>query len=113
MTASGEEDAPEIYQLSLFVSGATPRSTRAIDNLRKVCEEELKGRYVLEVIDIYSNPEAVRENQVIAAPTLIKQLPLPVRRIIGDLADKERVLKGLNLQTVNGPEAARAGRSEP
>jgi len=109
VSTPGEEHEPAVYQLSLFVSGATPRSTRAIDNLRKVCEEELKGRYILEIIDIYSNPESVRDNQVVAAPTLIRQLPLPVRRIIGDLADKERVLKGLDLQPVNAVAASRPG----
>lgn len=83
--------------LRLFVTGTTPRSTRAIENLRKICETELAGRYELEVIDIYQHPEAARANQVIAAPTLLKLLPMPVRRIVGDLADHARVLHGLEL----------------
>jgi circadian clock protein KaiB len=85
------------YKLRLFVTGSTPRSTRAIANMRKICEENLRGRYDLEVIDVYENPEATRELQIIATPTLIKILPEPLRRIIGDLSDKERVLAGLNL----------------
>lgn len=86
------------HVLRLYVSGATPRSTRAIENLRKVLERELPGRYDLEIIDIYQNPAATRDQQIIAAPTLVKLLPEPVRRIIGDLSDRERVLRGLDIQ---------------
>jgi circadian clock protein KaiB len=85
------------YKLRLFVTGSTPRSTRAIANMRKICEENLSGRYDLEVVDVYENPDATRELQIIATPTLVKILPEPLRRIIGDLSDKERVLAGLNL----------------
>ena len=85
------------YKLRLFVTGSTPRSTRAIANMRKICEENLRGRYDLEVVDVYENPDATRELQIIATPTLVKILPEPLRRIIGDLSDKERVLAGLNL----------------
>jgi circadian clock protein KaiB len=85
------------YKLCLFVTGSTPRSVRAIANMRKICEENLRGRYDLEVIDVYENPDATRELQIIATPTLVKILPEPLRRIIGDLSDKERVLAGLNL----------------
>lgn len=84
--------------LRLFVSGATLRSTRAIDNLRRVLERELPGRYDLAVIDIYQDPEAARDHQVIAVPTLVKLFPEPVRRIIGDLADEQRVLHGLGIE---------------
>jgi circadian clock protein KaiB len=95
---NGTSDSPtNHYKLRLFVTGSTPRSTRAIANMRKICEENLNGRYDLEVIDVYENPEATRELQVIATPTLIKILPEPLRRIIGDLSDKEKVLAGLNL----------------
>ena len=98
---TNEESQPwspsERYKLRLFVTGATARSVRAIENMRKVCEENLKGRYDLEVIDVYQNPEATRELQVVATPTLVKMLPEPLRRIIGDLSNKERVLAGLNL----------------
>jgi circadian clock protein KaiB len=86
-----------LYILRLFVTGTTPRSARAIANLRRVCEERLKGEYDLEVVDIYQRPEAACEHQIVAAPTLVKMLPLPLRRIIGDLADEERVLAGLDL----------------
>jgi circadian clock protein KaiB len=85
------------YKLRLFVTGSTPRSARAIANMRKICEENLSGQYDLEVVDVYENPEATRELQVIATPTLVKILPEPLRRIIGDLSDKEKVLAGLNL----------------
>lgn len=85
------------YKLRLFVTGSTPRSARAIANMRKICEENLGGQYDLEVVDVYENPEATRELQVIATPTLVKILPEPLRRFIGDLSDKEKVLAGLNL----------------
>lgn len=87
----------ELYKLRLFVTGSTARSTRAIENMRRICEENLKGRYELEVIDVYQNPEATKELQIIATPTLVKVLPEPLRRIIGDLSDLDRVLAGLNL----------------
>lgn len=90
----------ERYVLRLFVTGATVRSQRAIANMRKICEEELEGRYDLEVIDIYQNPGATRAHQVIATPTLVKVLPEPLRRIIGDLSNRERVLSGLNLSAL-------------
>lgn len=97
---SGWPDAPdpdEHYVLRLYVTGTTPRSTRAIENMREICEAYLKGRYDLEVVDIYQNPEASRDAQIIAAPTLVKMLPEPLRRVIGDLSDHEKVLAGLNL----------------
>lgn len=76
----------------------TPRSIQAIDNLKKICEEQLHGRYTLEVIDISQKPEAVRKEEILATPTLIKELPKPIRRIIGDLSNRERILIGLNLK---------------
>ena len=85
------------YKLRLFITGTTARSTRAIENMRRICEENLQGRYDLEVVDVYQNPEATRELQVVATPTLVKILPEPLRRIIGDLSDEERVLAGLDL----------------
>lgn len=85
------------YVLRLFVTGTTSRSQRAIENMRIICEERLAGRYDLEIIDVYENPDATRELQVIATPTLVKILPEPLRRIIGDLSDREKVLAGLNL----------------
>lgn len=91
------DDAAERYKLRLFITGSTPRSARAIQNMRQICDENLKGRYDLEVIDVYDDPEATKELQIIATPTLVKILPEPLRRIIGDLSDKERVLAGLNI----------------
>jgi circadian clock protein KaiB len=93
-------DASKRYKLRLFVTGTTPRSTRAIENMQKICDENLEGQYDLEIIDVYQNPEATRELQIIATPTLVKVLPEPLRRIIGDLSDKDRVLAGLNLAPI-------------
>ena len=89
------------YVLRLYIAGNTARSTKAIENIREICETKLKGRYTLEVIDIYQQPELARDNQILAAPTLIKTLPLPLRRIIGDLSSDERVIVGLNLTPVD------------
>lgn len=88
----------EKYLLRLFVSGMTPKSIHAIDNLKKICEEQLHGRYDLEIVDISQQPEIVKKDEIIATPTLIKELPKPIRRIIGDLSNKERILIGLNLK---------------
>jgi circadian clock protein KaiB len=84
--------------LRLYVAGVTPNSVRAIANLKRICEEYLQGHYTLEVIDLYQQPELAEGEQIIAAPTLIKQLPLPLRRVIGDMSNQERVLVGLDLR---------------
>lgn len=94
---SADDLDSERYKLRLFITGSTPRSTRALDNMRRICAENLDGRYELEVIDVYQHPEATREFQIVATPTLIKILPEPLRRIIGDLSNQERVLAGLDL----------------
>ena len=86
------------YVLRLYVTGSTSRSFLAISNLKKICEEYLEGRYELEVIDLYQKPGLAKGDQIIAAPTLIKKLPLPFRRIIGDMSNKEKVLVGLDLR---------------
>jgi circadian clock protein KaiB len=91
----------EKYILRLYITGTTSRSLLAIANLKKICEEYLEGRYELEVIDLYQNPSLAKGEQIIAAPTLIKKLPLPFRRIIGDMSNKEKVLLGLDLREVN------------
>jgi circadian clock protein KaiB len=83
------------YVLRLFTTGTTPRSTRAIKNLSEICESNLRGKYELEVIDIYQEPGRATESDIIAAPTLIKVSPLPVRRIVGDLSDRPKVLLNL------------------
>jgi circadian clock protein KaiB len=80
------------------VAGVTPRSTEAIVNIKKICEEHLKGRYELEVIDIYQQPVLAKGEQIIAAPTLVKKLPLPLRRFIGSMYDVDRILVGLDLK---------------
>jgi circadian clock protein KaiB len=86
------------YLLRLYLAGVTPRSTEAIMNIKKICEEHLKGRYELEVIDIYQQPVLAKGEQIIAAPTLVKKLPLPLRRFIGSMADVDRILVGLDLK---------------
>lgn len=86
------------YVLRLYVTGASPQSVHAITNIKKICEEYLQGRYELEVIDLYQQPQLAEGEQIIAAPTLIKKLPLPLRRIIGDMSSTERVLVGLDLR---------------
>ncbi|MFA7466776.1 MAG: circadian clock KaiB family protein [Desulfotomaculaceae bacterium] len=86
------------YSLRLYVAGMSTMSMRAIDNIKRICEEEMKGRYDLEVIDLYQRPSLVADEQIIAVPTLIKKLPHPLRHIIGDLSNKERVLVGLDLR---------------
>ena len=93
---------PVRYKLRLFITGQTPRSTRAIENMHRICEENLKGQYDVEIVDVYQDPEATRELQIVATPTLVKVLPEPLRRIIGDLSDQERVLAGLNLIPLAG-----------
>lgn len=90
------------YILRLYITGATSRSVLAISNLKKICEEYLEGRYELEVIDLYQKPFLAKDEQIIAAPTLIKKLPLPFRRIIGDMSNEEKVLLGLDLRKLKG-----------
>lgn len=93
-----QDAAEKRYVLRLYITGVTPQSARAIANVKKICEEHLKGRYELEVIDLYQQPQLAQGEQIIAAPTLIKKLPLPLRRIIGDMSNTERVLVGLDLR---------------
>lgn len=87
------------HVLLLYVTGMTPKSTRAIANVRSICEQYLKGAYELKVIDIYQQPQLAKGEQIIATPTLIKQLPLPLRKIIGDMSDTEKFLIGIDLKT--------------
>ena len=92
---------PPKYRLRLYVSGATPRSTQAIANIKAIGEKRLAGRYELEVIDAYQQAELTRDQQIVVLPTLIKFLPGPLRRLVGDLSDEEHVLVGLGLEEVN------------
>ena len=86
------------YVLRLYVSGSTLKSSRAVENIKRVCEQHLKNRYDLEVIDIYQQAKLARDEQIVAVPTLIKRLPLPLRRLIGDMSNQEKVLFGLDLR---------------
>ena len=92
------EETDTRYILRLYITGMTPRSQRAIENIKEIFETYLSGRYDLEVIDIYQQPERAKEAQILAAPTLVKQLPLPVQKLIGDMSDTDRVLIGLGIQ---------------
>ncbi len=88
----------KVWQLRLYVAGQTPKSLAAFSNLTKICENHLKGRYRIEVIDLVERPQLSRGDQIVAIPTLVRKLPVPVRKIIGDLSDTERVLVGLDLR---------------
>ena len=102
MMASFEQAIAECdqqhYRLRLYIAGTTPRSLRSLENLKLLCETHLQGRYELEVVDVYQSSIETKQDSVVAIPTLIKQLPLPIRRIIGDLSDTEKVLLGLDLE---------------
>ncbi len=93
-----ERSGRQTYLLRLYVTGTTPNSIHAITNLKRICEEHLKGRYTLEVVDVYQQPTLAKGEQIIAAPTLIKKLPLPLRRMIGNMANTDRILLGLDLR---------------
>jgi len=104
--ATGTRSKKAKYLLRLYVTGTTGKSIRAIQNVRRICEEHLRGLYDLEVVDIYKNLPLARGDQIVAAPTLIKRLPAPLRRLIGDMSDEQRVLVGLDIR----PQ--RAGRGD-
>jgi circadian clock protein KaiB len=89
------------WELRLYTAGQTPKSLAAIRNLKKVCEEHLAGRYEIEIIDLLKNPRLAKDDQIVAIPTLVRKLPDPVRKIIGDLSDTERALVGLQLKQLN------------
>ncbi|MEX2571119.1 MAG: circadian clock protein KaiB [Gemmatimonadota bacterium] len=92
------------FLLKLYVTGKTPRSERAIANLRRICNEDLRGAYVLEIIDVLEQPQLAEDEKILATPTLIKRLPPPLRRVIGDLSDKEKVLLGLDVWLDSSPD---------
>lgn len=96
ITSSGPPEKPQ-FELRLFVIATTPQSMRAVSNLRRICDEHLPGSYTLEVIDLAKQPSLAEGEHIIAAPTLVKKLPLPLRRLIGDLSQTDRVLLGLDL----------------
>ncbi len=95
---SGQDE--KLWELRLYVAGQTPNSLKAFENLKKICEEHLAGQYRIEVIDLIENPTLARGDQILAVPTLVRKLPEPVKKIIGDLSNTERVLVGLDLRPV-------------
>ena len=97
MSTEGATSEEGIVELKLYVAGQSPRSVRALENLRRVCDEHLEGRYRVEVIDLQQNPGLARTDEIVAVPTLVRRLPEPIRKIIGDLSDTEKVLVGLQL----------------
>ena len=96
-TGVPENDKNEVYKLQLYVTGATPNSSRAIANIKDICEMHLKGKYELEIIDVYQQPLSAQHEQIVALPLLVKKSPLPERKLIGDMSDTEKVLKGLGI----------------
>jgi circadian clock protein KaiB len=102
--------ARELYILHLYVAGMNSKSLQAVENIKRICEEYLPGRYQLDVIDIYQQPTLAKNGQIVAAPTLIKELPLPLRKLIGSMSDTERVLVGMDVQKVS---AAKKGPTDP
>jgi len=91
----------ELWELRLYTAGQTPKSVLAFNNLKRICEEHMPGRYQIEVIDLLQNPRLAKEDQIVAIPTLVRKLPQPLRKIIGDLSDTERTLVGLQLRPRN------------
>jgi circadian clock protein KaiB len=89
----------EQHELRIYVAGQTPKSVTALANLKRICEEHLAGQYRIEVIDLLQNPQLARDDQIVAIPTLVRKLPMPIRKIIGDLSNAEKVLIGLQLRT--------------
>jgi circadian clock protein KaiB len=89
---------PEKWELRLYTAGQTPKSLAALNNLKRLCEEHLAGRYTLEIVDLLKNPRLAKEDEIVAIPTLVRKLPDPIRKIIGDLSDTERALVGLQLR---------------
>ena len=91
-------NTPERWDLRLYTAGQSPKSLTALSNLKRICDEHLAGRYSIEVIDLMKNPRLAKDDEIIAIPTLVRKLPEPLRRIIGDLSDEERALVGLQLR---------------
>lgn len=94
---------PERWELRLYVAGQSPKSITAFSNLKQICEEHLQGRYSIEVIDLVQRPQLAADDQIVAIPTLVRKLPEPLRRIVGDLSNTERTLVGLQLRPANSP----------
>ena len=92
---------PDVWELRLYVAGQTPKSVAAIENLRRLCEEHLAGKYQIEVVDLLHHPQLAKGDQIVAIPTLVRKLPQPIRKVIGDLSNVERTLVGLQLRPAN------------
>ncbi len=103
-TAKGKRPKRKMWELRLYVAGQTPNSIAAFENLKRICETHLQGQYRIEVIDLLENPKLARGDQIIAVPTLVRKLPTPMKKIIGHLANEERVLVGLDVQPVVAPK---------
>ena len=95
--------SPEVFLLRLYVAGQTPKCIRAFANLKRICEEYLAGHYHIEMVDLLQNPQLARGDQILAVPTLVRRLPEPIKKIIGDLSNTERVLVGLDLRPARRP----------
>ncbi len=93
--------ASENYELRLYVAGHTPKSVTALNNLKRYCEEHLKGHYSIEIIDLMENPQLAQGDQILAVPTLVRKVPVPMRKIIGDLSNEEKVLVGLDIRELH------------
>lgn len=109
MKTERKDDLEDRYLLKLYITGRSPRAERAIANLRHLCKEELEGCYDLEIIDVLEHPQLAEDDRILATPTLIKQLPPPLRRVIGDLSNHDKVLLGLDLR----PRGERAQKENP
>jgi circadian clock protein KaiB len=96
-SSAGNKTRPDTWQMRLYVAGQTPKSITALANLKKICEEHLKGKYTIEIIDLLENPKLAKGDQILAIPTLVRKIPVPIRKIIGDLSNTERVLVGLDI----------------
>jgi len=102
---SSSVPSPEVWELRLYVAGQTPKSVTAFNNLKKICAQYITGNYSIEVIDLLKNPTLAKGDQILAIPTLVRKLPMPIRKILGDLSNTERVLVGLDLRQMDGPTA--------
>jgi circadian clock protein KaiB len=99
---AARDDQPKEWMLRLYIAGKTPRAIAAFENLKRICEEHLAGEYDIEIVDLLENPALAKGEQIVALPTLVRKLPTPIRKIIGDLSNKERVLVGLDIRERSG-----------
>jgi circadian clock protein KaiB len=102
--AGKSSEAAEKWELRLYTAGQSPKSLAAVKNLKRVCEEHLPGRYTIEIVDLMANPRLAKDHQIVAIPTLVRKLPDPIRKIVGDLSDTERALVGLELRPRKEPK---------